>query len=54
MRAREFTEGLVDKGMAALAKKISPQQLELPFNTATKAAVKPRQIEYWGYYAVSL
>lgn len=50
MRAREFTEGLVDKGMAALAKKISPQQLELPFATASKAAVKPRQIEYWGYF----
>ena len=49
MRAREFTEGLVDKGMAALAKKISPQQLELPFAAAPKAAVTPRQIEYWGY-----
>ena len=50
MRAYEFTEGLVDKGMAALAKKISPQQLELPFAAAPKAAVAPRQIEYWGYF----
>ena len=50
MRAREFTEGLVDKSISALAKKISPQQLELPFATASKAAVMPRQIEYWGYF----
>jgi hypothetical protein len=49
MRAREFTEGIVDKSIAALAKKISPQQLELPFATAPKAAITPKQIEYWGY-----
>ena len=50
MRAREFTEGIVDKSIAALAKKISPQQLELPFATAPKAAITPKQIEYWGYF----
>ena len=50
MRAHEFTEGIVDKSIAAVAKKISPQQLELPFATAAKAAVKPKQIEYWGYF----
>ena len=46
MRAREFTEGALSR----IIGKALPQQLELPFAAPAKAAVKPKQIEYWGYF----